>query len=109
MVTSAVRVLVSAGLLLVLVGCETSQAWPEDTPFRCRVRTASADLACEVKPDGVVESCRVIRETPSDCGFGAAALDAAKDARLSPSSNPPAGNSTVQFTVCFQPPRRPVS
>lgn len=102
----AIRVAL-AFFLFALASCETASAWEEGTPYRCRVRTASADISCKVAGDGEVSDCRVISETPSDCGIGAAALEASVGARLGPRRDGGRDDepSEVIFTVRFDRPR----
>ena len=59
-----------------------------------------ADLSCTVERDGRVSGCTVISETPEGAGFGAAGLEAAADARLSPRSiEGVAVGGTVRFSI----------
>ncbi len=97
--------MLKTGCLIVccftLAGCATE--WPEDTPVQCRVRSGAADLDCSVRPDGSLEDCRISRETPAECGFGPAALEAAAKARI---DNPTGRTGRVNFTTKFETPRR---
>ena len=62
----------------------------------------SADLSCTVQADGRVSACTVLNETPVGLGYGAAALQAAAEARLSPRSvEGVAVGGSVRFTIRF--------
>ena len=50
--------------------------------FERGYRQGRVDLSCAVKPDGFLDECRVVNETPSRAGFGEAAVDSARRARL---------------------------
>ena len=64
--------------------------------------SGSADLSCTVQADGRVSGCTILNETPVGAGYGAAALAAAADARLSPRSvEGVAVGGTVRFTIRF--------
>lgn len=61
-----------------------------------------ANLSCTVERDGRVSGCTVISETPEGAGFGAAGLEAAAEARLSPRSvDGVAVGGTVRFSIRF--------
>ena len=64
--------------------------------------SGSADLSCTVQADGSVSGCTILDETPVGLGYGAAAVAAAADARLSPRSlEGVAVGGTVRFTIRF--------
>lgn len=64
--------------------------------------SGSADLSCTVQADGSVSGCTILNETPVGLGYGAAAVAAAADARLSPRSlEGVAVGGTVRFTIRF--------
>ncbi len=64
--------------------------------------SGSADLSCTVQADGRVSGCTIVNETPVGLGYGAAALQAAAEARLSPRSvDGVAVGGTVRFTIRF--------
>jgi TonB family protein len=61
-----------------------------------------ADLSCTVEADGRVTSCSILSESPEGAGYGAAALEAAGAARLSPRTVEGASvGGTVRFTIRF--------
>lgn len=61
-----------------------------------------AELSCAVEADGRVSACTIVSEDPVGAGFGAAALEAAAEARLSPRSvEGVAVGGTVRFTIRF--------
>lgn len=61
-----------------------------------------ADLSCAVEADGRVSACAIVSEDPVGAGFGAAALQAAAEARLSPRTvDGMATGGTVRFSVRF--------
>lgn len=65
--------------------------------------SGQADLSCTVEADGRVSACTIISEDPVGAGYGAAALAAAGNARLSPRSVDGAGvGGTVRFSVRFR-------
>jgi len=62
-----------------------------------------ADLSCTAQADGRMSGCTIISEDPVGSGFGAAALEAAARARLSPRSiDSAAPGATVRFAVRFR-------
>lgn len=66
------------------------------------LNNGQADLSCRVESDGRVSDCTVLSETPEGVGFGAAALQAAADARLSPRTvDGVATGGTVRFSIRF--------
>jgi len=67
------------------------------------LNSGQADLSCTVQPDGRLSGCTIVSEEPAGAGYGAAALEAAMEARLSPRTvdSAPVGG-TVRFTVRFR-------
>lgn len=66
------------------------------------VTGGSVDLSCSVEADGRVSGCTILSETPAGAGFGAVALQAAAEARLSPRSvEGVAVGGQVRFTIRF--------
>jgi TonB family protein len=64
------------------------------------VEEGAATLECRVNRDGRLRDCIVISETPAGEGLGAAALEAATRARLSPRTrNRAASDAKVRFTT----------
>lgn len=64
--------------------------------------SGSADLSCTVEADGSVSGCTIVNETPEGLGYGAAAVAAAHNARLSPRSvEGVAVGGAVRFTIRF--------
>lgn len=61
---------------------EFSRFYP-DRAARLNAQGA-ASIACQVTAAGAVADCRVVAETPSDMGFGAAALKLSRFFRMSP-------------------------
>jgi TonB family protein len=61
-------------------------------------------LDCGVAPGGAITDCRILSETPPGEGYGLAALQAARTARLSPQAqrNPPA-TGRVLFNMKMKP------
>jgi TonB family protein len=95
-------------LLMLLMGQATTPEAPA-TPVpdveavAGQAREGTVELECTVQPDGRVSDCIVRSETPRGMGFGAAALNAARRARLSPQNR--AGVATggkVRFRTTFQ-------
>lgn len=65
--------------------------------------TGSTDLSCTAQQDGWLSGCRVVGESPVGLGYGAAALEAAAQARLSPRTiDNSAAGATVLFSVSFR-------
>lgn len=61
-----------------------------------------ADLSCVANADGRVSACTIVSEDPAGAGFGAAALQAAAEARLSPRTvDSMVAGGTVRFSVRF--------
>ncbi len=71
-----------------------------DVEVVAEAREGRVELECTVRPDGRVSDCVVRSETPRGFGFGEAALNAARRARLSPGSVPVGGK--VRFGTRFQ-------
>ena len=66
------------------------------------VAEGRATVRCTANRNGTLANCVVIEEMPEGQGFGAAALAAARRARLSPRTvDGAAENASVQFTVRF--------
>jgi protein TonB len=60
-------------------------------------------LSCGVEADGAMSGCTIVSEEPVGAGYGAAALEAAAQARLSPRTvEGVAAGGTVRFTVRFR-------
>lgn len=66
------------------------------------VTHGTAVLDCQVKPDGGLDRCRIVSETPSGYGFGAAAKRMAERGRVRVADLPP-GETTVRLRVPFDP------
>jgi TonB family protein len=65
--------------------------------------SGQAELSCTVQADGRLSACTIVSEEPVGAGYGAAALEASAEARLSPRTvdNAPVGG-TVRFIVRFR-------
>lgn len=60
-------------------------------------------LRCTARTDGRLSNCAVVSEDPAGNGFGAAAISAAREARLSPRTiDTAAPDATVMFSVVFR-------
>ena len=65
--------------------------------------SGEAMLSCGVEADGAMSGCTIVSEEPVGAGYGAAALEAAAQARLSPRTvEGVAAGGTVRFTVRFR-------
>lgn len=61
-------------------------------------------LECVVRSNGRLTDCRVIEENPAGYGFGEAALNAARETRVSPrSGGSGADGARIRWTTRFQP------
>jgi hypothetical protein len=72
--------------------------------LREKANTGSANLSCLVRPDGRLHDCVVETERPAGAGFGQAAIDGARRARLGPApddSAPVAPDAMVSFRTNF--------
>jgi len=66
-------------------------------------REGSVELECTVERDGRVSNCIVRSETPRGFGFGEAALNAARRARLSPRTvDGVATGGKIRFRTTFR-------
>lgn len=71
--------------------------------FRRGYAEGAVRVRCGVSSDGRLRDCVILEETPSDGGFGAAALEAARSARLSPRDiDGAARDATVTFPILFR-------
>jgi protein TonB len=66
-------------------------------------REGVAQLSCTMGAQGTLANCSVVSETPDGFGFGQAALKAAQDARLSPTTinGVPVDGRPIQFRSRF--------
>ncbi len=65
--------------------------------------SGKSTIACEVTTQGGLINCRVVSETPTGEGFGAAALKLSRQFQMTPSSDP--GHlSTVTIPIVFKVP-----
>ncbi len=64
------------------------------------VQEGAVELECRVRRDRHVSDCVILSETPPGQGFGQAALNMARRARLSPQSIPSDGK--VRFRTTFR-------
>ena len=64
------------------------------------IRSASVVLECQARPDGSLNSCSIVSESPTGEGFGRNAIRAAIAAKLSPETADK-GPATVRFAVSF--------
>lgn len=63
-----------------------------------------ATLECEVGPEGLLRSCKVLSESPQNEGFGQAALTLSKQFRMIPPEGPLTTTPTVTIPVNFSVP-----
>jgi len=93
---------------LGLVGQEPGSPAEAATPLPDVEVTAPADqavvtLECRVTRRGAVRDCVILSETPSGQGFGEAALEGARRARVRPDAiDGAAPYAKVTFTMRFQ-------
>lgn len=93
---------------LVLSGQEPAPQAEPATPLPDVQVTAPADqgvvtLECRVNHRGAMRDCVILSETPPGQGFGEAALDGARRARVSPGTlDEAASGAKVTFTMRFQ-------
>lgn len=67
------------------------------------VEGGTVQLECRTLANGLVESCRVISETPHGAGFGEAAVAAARASRVRPREvNGVAMEGSIRFTTSFR-------
>jgi hypothetical protein len=67
-----------------------------DAAHDCKVMADGvAKLECLVMPDGALQSCKVVEETPPGRGFGEAALAKASGAKVAPDPSRPATGKLV--------------
>lgn len=67
------------------------------------LNSGRADLSCTAQADGRMTGCMVVSEDPVGAGYGAAALEAASRARLSPrTADSVATGTVVRFSVRFR-------
>lgn len=72
-----------------------------------RLEAGTVTLSCGVTPDGELTTCAIVSESPTDRGFGEAALKSVAGARLSPKTvDGVAEAGQVKFTVRFTPEHR---
>ena len=75
--------------------------WPQAAP--ADVTSGSALVSCTARADGHLTNCAVLDEDPVGAGFGPAAVQAATNARLSPSVIDAGGaGKVIQFRVRFR-------
>ncbi|MBK5956515.1 hypothetical protein CCR92_21350 [Rhodospirillum rubrum] len=71
--------------------------------LRADIEEASVALECTALTTGRASGCRILSEEPSGHGFGAAALAAMSDARLSPRTvDGEPSDATFRFTMRFR-------
>jgi protein TonB len=83
---------------------QPSPEFPERALAR-GIESGRVTLNCLVNPNGSMSDCNIVSEDPAGAGFGAAALAAARRARLSPQTvDGAAQGARVNFTTRFVPP-----
>lgn len=101
----------TVGLIALGVGgCASQTAHPEVDGVRYVGRSfapTAADGAvvveCVVQPDGSLADCAVLSERPAGRGFGEAALDSARQARIRIDANDPhRPGAKIRYTVRFR-------
>ncbi len=93
---------------LVLFAQEQDPQAEPATPLPDVEVTAAANqgvvrLECRVNNNGTLRNCIILSETPPGQGFGEAALEGARRARVSPDTvDPDASGAKVRFTTRFR-------
>ena len=96
-------------MLARLLSISQDPAWPESPTILpsvevvARPRVGVVSVECWVSREGTVGDCVILSETPAGHGFGAAALNGARRARVTPGSvrNVAVGGK-VRFTIRFR-------
>jgi len=79
-----------------------SPNFPADAA-RNGIGQGNVTLACAPQGDGRLTGCSVVAEDPTGQGFGAAALEAMRTARVSPETmRSAASGATIRFTIRFR-------
>ena len=96
-------------MLARLLSISQDPAWPESPTILpsvevvARPRVGVVLVECRVSREGTVGDCVILSETPAGHGFGAAALNGARRARMTPGSvRNVAVGGTVRFTTRFR-------